>query len=215
MPWNSTSPNGAISVKANRPFQQQNTTYTEVTMGNSIVGTNTNATRDHFWNVGADEDGRHRFINSPAFTVGAVAADPVIGTGMDGVAYLKTVLGTVQQFYRNAQGIYQTSPAILTGTVAINTTSYVNVVAVPANCYGEIFMYTTATGEFSGQTGFFRSDGVKVESWALIYGVSSTAAPGGALLFGNGASAIGLNIRARRAGAGAATWNYIIKYRAL
>ena len=90
MPWNSTWPVGSISVKANRVVGQQNTTYIETTMGNSIVGTNTTATRDHFWNVGTNEDGRHRFIQSPKFTVGGNPADPVLGTGMDGVRYIKS-----------------------------------------------------------------------------------------------------------------------------
>ena len=218
MTWNSTAPLGSVSVKANRTILQDNTTYTEVTMGNSVVGTNAVTTRDHFWNVGADEDGRHRFINSPAFTdtLGA-AADPVIGSGMDGVGYLKTVLGTVQQFYQNAQGIYQTSPAVLRGTVAINiANTFVTIVPVPANCYGEIFMYTAAAqGSFSTVTGFFRSAGAIVESWTLgNFPVGTDVATGG-LLFLNGAGAVDLNIKARRAGAGAATWTYIITYRAL
>lgn len=215
MPWNSTAPLGSVSVKANRIIQQQNTSYIETTMGNSIVGTNTASTRDHFWNVGSNEDGRHRFVQSPAFTVGAVATDPVLGTGMDGVAYLKTILGTVQQFYRNAQGIYQTSPAVLRGSILIPTTSYTNIIAVPASCYGEIFMYTTALGKFSAQTGFFRSDAATVESWALSYVPSGDDVSTSALLFGDGASASGLNIRARRASAPSATWNYIITYRAI
>lgn len=114
MPWNSVFPLGSVSVKANRPIGQQNTTYTEVTMGNSIVGTNTTSTRDHFWNVGSDEDGRHRFIQSPAFTVGSLPVDPVLGTGMDSVTYSKLKLVAestsqqdVQPFFRNASAIMQ------------------------------------------------------------------------------------------------------------
>ena len=63
---------------------------------------------DHFWNVGANEDGRHRFIQSSAFTVGGAAENPVVGTGMDGVTYLrsdKTNTPRVQGYYRNANGI--------------------------------------------------------------------------------------------------------------
>ncbi len=114
MDWNSTSPDGSKSVKANNAIIQNNTTYTETIMGNSIVGTNTVATRDHFWNVGSDQDGRHRFIQSPAFTVGALPTDPVVGTGMDSVFYskLKTVAESaaqqdVQPFFRNASAIMQ------------------------------------------------------------------------------------------------------------
>lgn len=114
MPWNSTSPNGALSVAANRPYQQENTTYIETTMGNSVVGTNTVTTRDHFWNVGSNENGRHRFIQSPAFTVGGLPTNPVIGTGMDSVLFSKLLTVTestaqqdVQPFFRNVTGIMQ------------------------------------------------------------------------------------------------------------
>ena len=114
MPWNTVAPLGTVSVKANRTILQQNTTYIETTMGNSVVGTNAVTTRDHFWNVGSDEDGRHRFIQSPAFTVGGLPVDPVVGTGMDSVAYSKLKLAAeavaqqdVQPFYRNASAIMQ------------------------------------------------------------------------------------------------------------
>ncbi len=216
MPWNSTSPLGSVSVKANRVIGQQNTTYIEVTMGNSVVGTNTNTTRDHFWNVGTNEDGRHRFIQSPAFTVGGMAADPVIGTGMDSVEYTKTILGTVQGFFRNAQGIYQHIPALLTGTVVIPSANvYSNIVAVPANCYGEIFMYTTIQGELSAQLGFFRAGAALVEAWSTPETTQSNGDAAIALKFGNGSQASGLNIRARRAQSSNINWNYIITYRAL
>lgn len=212
MPWNSTWPVGNVSVKNNRTTGNQNTTYIETTMGNSVVGTNTVTTRDHFWNVGANEDGRHRFIQSPAFTVGAVPTDPVIGTGMDGVSYIKTVLGRVQGFYRNAQGIYQSIPAFLSGAVAIPTTAYTTVVAVPANCYGQIAMYTTALGKYSGVTAHFRSNGVTVEAWGLTQS-DDTASNNTPLKFASGTDALLLNIRARRSDAGSATWNYRITYR--
>jgi len=114
MPWNTVFPLGSVSVKANRTIGQQNTTYIEVTMGNSIVGTNTNTTRDHFWNVGSNEDGRHRFMQSPAFTVGGLPVDPVLGAGMDSVFYSKLKLAAestsqqdVQPFFRNASAIMQ------------------------------------------------------------------------------------------------------------
>lgn len=217
MPWNSTAPVGTVSVKANRTILQQNTTYIESTMGNSIVGTNTTTTRDHFWNVGADEDGRHRFIQSPAFTVGGNPADAVIGTAMDVVLYPKTISGTVQWFTRNAQGIYQATPALLSGTVSVPSSSvYGIIVAVPANVYGQIFMYTTIEGRFSAVTGFFRSDGATVEAWALTNHAQGSGSAVAALKFGNGSEASGLNILGRADDASSGqTWNYRITYRAL
>ena len=216
MPWNATAPLGSVSVKANRTIQQQNTTYIETTMGTSVVGTNTNTTRDHFWNVDANLDGRHRFINTPAFTAGGVAADPVLGAGMDGVLYLKTTNATNQWFYRNAQGVSQATPTLLTGTKSISG-SYVTVIAVPANVYGEIFMYTTDAGQqlkYSTQTGFFRSNATVVNSWAYtnVTGSGSANTSYG-LEFANGSSADLLNIKARTHDAdNGYTWNYRIKY---
>lgn len=219
MPWNSTFPSGSVSVKANETIGQQNTTYIETTMGNSIVGTNTVATRDHFWNVGSNEDGRHRFIQSPKFTVGGSAADPVIGTGMDGVLYFKTVstdISRIEGFYRNSNGIYQVFPSFVQGTRVVNSSgSYTTVVALPANCYGEIFMYTTALGRFSAVRGFFRSNATTLEAWAyknLAEGSSGSVA---ALKFADGSDASGLNLRARLEEGAAATYNYRITYRAL
>lgn len=195
---------------------QQNTTYIETTMGNSVIGTNTTSTRDHFWNVGSNEDGRHRFIQSPAFTVGALPANPVIGTGMDTVLYPKTTNGRVEWFHRNTQGIYQYIPSVLTGTVNIPSASnYTNIVAVPADVYGYIFMYTTVQGQFSCQTGFFRSGAALAEAWSNEFRAQSAGDSSCALKFGNGSEASGLNIRARRADASGTNWNYIIKYRAL
>jgi len=212
MPWNSTWPIGGVSVKTNRTSGNQNTTYIQTTMGNSPIGTNLVTTRDHFWNVGANEDGRHRFIQSPAFTVGGNPTDPVIGTGMSGVTYLKTVSGRVQGFYRNSQGVYQYIPAFLSGTVNIPTTTYVNVVAVPANSYGEVAMYTTALGRYSGVTAHFRSSGTIVETWGLTQS-DDTSSNNTPLKFAAAGNATDLNIKARRSDAASATWNYRITYR--
>lgn len=214
MPWNSTSPNGSISVKANRPFQQQNTTYIETTMGNDPIGTNTVSMKDHFWNVGSDEDGHHRMVASPAFTLGGTPADPVIPTGMDSVSYSKTVNGTVQRFFRNAQGIYQDVPAILTGTVPIPTTSFTNIVAVPANVYGEIFMWALNGGAGSNlvtQVGNFVTDSGQCYS----FGLSNDPATVQLSFDGNSLQSTNLLIRARRVEANNTTWNYRITYRAM
>lgn len=215
MPWNSTWPVGNISVKANRIVGQQNTTYIETTMGNSPIGTNTTSTRDHFWAVGSDEDGRHRFIQSPAFTVGGNPADPVLGTGMDTVLYPKTTNGQVTWFQRNAQGIFQALPNILTGSANIPSgSSYSNVVAVPANVWGYIFLYSPTLNEFGGQTGFFVSNGSTVMAWATAFFPQSQSTGNISLKLGNGSEASGLNIRARRGSSAQTTWNYIVMYRA-
>lgn len=215
MPWNSTNPDGSKSVKFNRAKLQENTTYIQTTIGNSVVGTNTVDTRDHFWNVGSDEDGRHRFIQSPAFTVGGIAADPVIGTGMSAVQYVKTTNGRVEGFHRNAQGIYQHIPSFLSGTHVV-TGSFTTILAVPTNVYGEIFMYTTAAGNESGQAGFFKSSGGTCEAWSYGLRQQGSSSAKFALRFGNGTDANGLNLRVvvEEASSGL-TWNYRITYRAV
>ena len=105
MSWNSTSPDGTKSVKDNNPIIQANTTYTETEMN-----------KDHFWNIGGDEDGRHKFAQMPKYTDGAVATptSPTIAAGMD-LAYfarLKTAAEAtaqqdVQPYIRNASAIMQ------------------------------------------------------------------------------------------------------------
>lgn len=232
MPWNSTWPVGSTSVKNNKLPGTENTTYIETTMGNSIVGTNTVTTRDHFWNVGANEDGRHRFMQSPGFTVGGNPEDPVLGTGMDGVLYLKSdglSPARVVGFYRNSSKIYQYIPVCKTGSVTLAPFSsivppvMVNMVSVPDNCYGEIFMYntngspTTNTYSFNAQTGFFFArDGV-VQAWSLKYMVEGSSSSVAALKFANGSDASGLNIRVQPEDINNShlSWNYIVTYRAL
>lgn len=218
MPWNSTWPVGTVSVKANRVTGQQNTTYIETTMGNSIVGTNTSTTRDHFWNVGTNEDGRHRWVQSPAFTVGGNAADATLGDGMDAAFYAKTTNSRVEWFHRNAQGIYQAVPSFLQGTAAIST-SVANIVSVPANVYGEIFLYRNVNGAFTTQWGWFRSGVATVEAWSNLYLAPAIgpipATPSCSVLLSNGPNASGLNIRAQTLLGTADTWNYRIIYRAL
>lgn len=211
MPWHSTGPVGTISVKANRTILQDNTTYTEMTMGNSIVGTNTTTTRDHFWDVGTNEDGRHRFIQSPPFTVGGMPDVPVIGDGMGAVIWLKTTNGRPEWFHRNTLETYQITPNIINGSHNV-TSSYTNIAAVPDGVFGEIFMWQPSVGKNKAQTGFFKSNGT-AEAWSLYL------APQGSsesinLKFGNGSDASGLNIRVRAEDGAVGAWLYYITYRA-
>ncbi len=223
MAWTSISPVGSISVKANRSTMAGNTTYIETTMGNTAAGTVSASTKDHFWNVSSNLDGHHRFVRSPKFESPAgTQNDPDVGTGMDGVQYIRRVnsdVGRIECFYRNSQGIYQTSPSFLTGSVSMPTSqsTYTTVVAVPKNVYGDIFMYTTALGNKSVAKGFFRSNGSTVEAWALEYIPEGQNGGDTALKFANGSDAVGLNILGRRFSgvSGTQTYNYRITYRAL
>lgn len=218
MTWTSSAPIGTLSVKANRPILSGNMNYIENTMGNISVANQTLSPtlRDHFWNVSSDNDGRHRFIQSPAFTVGGSPADPDIGTGMDSVTYTKTSNGTAQGFFRNSANIYQYIPNYLTGTHAV-TSSITNMVTVPDNTYGEIFMYRTGSGNNRGQTGFFKAQGGICNSWshAINNDSGGNDSRGFALLFSNGSQSSGLNIRVKRNGGSNANWTYIVTYRAM
>lgn len=224
MTWNGAWPLGNLSVKANRAIGNDNMSYIQVTMGNSIVGTNTSTTRDHFWNVGANEDGHHRFIQSPGFTVGGNAADPLVGTGMNAVMYLKNTRGTPndtpQWFTRtdalSGGAIYQVTPTYVTGVINMpNNSSYATLINVPINVIGEIYMFTAANGRRQGAKGYFRSSATICDAWALYQGVE-----GGAqslpLKFGNGSDASLLTIQVRNEdAANGQSWFYFITYRAI
>lgn len=160
MAWNTIAPLGSVSVRANRQRLQDNTTYIETTMGNSIVGVNTTTTRDHFWNVGANEDGRHRFIQSPRYTSTAASPNdvyPILGTGMDIVLFPLATAGGVELFRKNtganadnANAIFQVTPHFMIGTFTIiskSTSDYITIATLPPNVWGEIFMFFD--GDFS------------------------------------------------------------------
>ena len=208
MVWNSTSPDGTKSVKANVPKQQQNTTYIENTLGNI-----TNNTKDHFWNIGVDEDGHHRTVQMMDYADTYIGApsDAALATGMDGALYLKTVAGTIQGFYRNAAGIYQFIPAFLTGTAALTTAGFTNVVAVPNNTYGQIFIFRqgsnkdVSAGSFIAQGGFCNA----ISSATLS---EVTLVPYAAVIYGFGTNVSGLNVRAKVNDGSNGTYEYRIMY---
>lgn len=190
-------------------------------MGNSIVGTNTGTTRDHFWNVGSNEDGRHRFIQSVGFTSTAAAPNdfyPVLGAGMETLIFPLLSKGSVQWFHKNQNNndnIYQFSPNFIQGTVTItSSSSYVTITSVPNNVYGEIFMWSDDTGSNTGQTGFFKSKSNQVDAWSNLFRIQGTSDSYAALKFGNGSEASGLDIRVRRDQSSKTAWNYRITYRA-
>lgn len=191
-------------------------------MGNSIVGTNTDTTRDHFWNVGSNEDGRHRFIQSVGFTSTAVAPNdfyPVLGAGMETVIFPLLSKGEVVWFHKNEvinDNIYQFIPNFLTGTKTISSSSsYVTLATVPNNVYGEIFMWNDDNGSNTGQTGFFKSKSSVVDAWSTTFRVQGSSDTFSALKFGNGSESSGLDIRVRRDESSKTSWNYRITYRAI
>ena len=203
MVWNATWPDGAQSVKQNTTPGQQNTTYIKTTQNN-----------DHFWDFGTNEDGHHRKVSMENYEDTDVGAptDPTIPTGMDGVHYLKDANGRSEGFYRNASGIYQYIPSFLSGTVSITSTStYATIVAVPDDCYGHIYLFTTTSAD-DGQFGFFKADGGVVQAYSMATSFASSSTAAVNLKLGNGAQASALNLRARRGEGPSATYAYRIVY---
>lgn len=217
MPWNEVSPSGSISVQANRARMNENTTYIQNTMGNQAVGTNTSNPQlalDHFWNIGSNEDGRHRFIQSPGFTVGGVSTDPFIANGMDGVIYLKqpsVAVGRIEGFYRNTQGIYQFIPSFVSGTKTV-TSSFTTLFTAPASVYGEIFMFRLSTnGIDTISKAVFKSSATGLGVAALTFSDNS-GDPETPLIFDR--SGLIIQVKANDASSGN-DWEYRITYRAV
>lgn len=140
------------------------------------------------------------------------AVDPAIPAGMDGVHYIKTANSTIQGFYRNASGIYQYIPSFLSGTVSVtSTSSYATIVAVPDDCYGHIYLFTTTSAD-DGQFGFFKADGGVVQAYSMATSFASSSTANVNLKLGNGAQASALNLRVRRGEGPSATYAYRIVY---
>ena len=51
---------------------QENTTYTKTTMN-----------VDHFWDIGVNEDGHHKYAQMPKYKAGGLPSDPALAAGMD------------------------------------------------------------------------------------------------------------------------------------
>jgi hypothetical protein len=220
MTWHPIWPVITDSVKANGPTGVANTNYIKGTMGGVALNINLAGTTDHFWDVAAGLNGHHRFVKLPDFTT-----DPLIDdTSIRGVMYAKapSVTATrIELFYKNGSATYQLSPSFLSGTSGAISGSYVDIVVVPANVYGDIFMWATADGtaaesRYRTASGFFRSNATTVSSWGVAVDTQGDGDFTNALKFGNGSDTNALNIRARAADATTGlTWNYRITYRAI
>jgi len=192
--WHILAPDGSKSVKDNELILQDNTTYTKDTMN-----------KDHYWDIGSDEDGHHKQVQMPK-----QAADITLAAGMDGGIYFKETNSRIEGFYRNASEIYQFIPSFLSGTF-VPGVAHANVVAVPNSTYGNIYMYLN-DGTNSGVTGFFKAAGGVCQSYSNQLIISGSANK--VLEFKNDNT--DLNIKAKLANAGiAGTYQYRIVYWAM
>lgn len=210
MVWNSTSPDGAQSVKANVPIQQSNTTYIEQTMGNVL--SNTEPSQDHFWNLDPNS-GHHRQVQMKRYsaTYSGAPNDPTLAPNMEGSLYLKLVNGRVQGFFENGNAIYQYIPAFISGSFNV-TSSFQNMVALPDNCYGQIWMIL-----FPGDTsnmcyGVFNVVGgiCNAFSFPSVRGNSTT--PNLALRFASADQASGTNFRVKADNGPTGVYEYRLIY---
>jgi len=90
MVWHVVAPDGTKSVKANETILQENTTYIKTTENT-----------DHYWHVGADEDGHHQQVQMVKKGVA-----PTLDTGMDTLLYAFDNVET-ETFLRNNTSIMQ------------------------------------------------------------------------------------------------------------
>lgn len=199
MTWNAVSPNGTISVKSNTTPMQQNTTYTEMTLN-----------VDHYWNIGTDEDGHHLQVQMVKKD-----SDLTLDTGMDGGMYLKETTDRVEGFYRNDEGIYQFIPSFLEGTKTLSTSNQ-DIVAVPNNTYGWIFMFkievSGGAGD-NGQSGFFKAAQNVCQTYGHLMQKSGSSSGTYNVKFQNFSGGGGnLNIRGASVQGGTGEYQYRVVY---
>ena len=156
MVWQSTAPDGNRSVKANETIIQDNTTYTENTLGNS-----TNTDKDHYWNIGTNEDGHHRaaqFKNYEDSFTGA-PTDPALATDMVLALYSKGATG----YMRNSGQIMQ-----LLGIRAMAV--FNNVAGNVAQTLVFSYNVTTVTRQATGRFEVSYNDALPSENYLVLGG---------------------------------------------
>lgn len=197
MVWSSFWPDGSKSVKQNTGPGQQNTTYIKTTQNN-----------DHFWDIGTDEDGYHRRVSMERYSDTAIGAptDAPIPTGMDGVYYLKQANSRIAGFYRNASGIFQSVPGFITGNANI-TTSYQNILVLPDNCYGQVWLFKSDDTNAMG-FGSFKCSSAVCQAYCVQTLPGNTSTPQLPFRFGSADQVDGLNFRVRVSDAPQGVYQY-------
>lgn len=165
---------------------------------------------DHYWDEGSNLDGHHRVVQMPN-----EASDPSLATDMDAAFYVKDDADSkTVGFFRSAEGVYQFVPRFASGTVSLPNTNLTTITAVPANVYGEIVMWTTASsGTIQVQSGFFVSNGTQVFGWSNSMIASTSATVTTLVALDNLVGTATLNLGCRREGGAAGTWYWRITYR--
>ena len=163
MPWNSISPVGNRSVRFNRTAMNQNTTYIEEIMGNNTVIGNA---KDHYWNIGANEDGYHRKVslkNTGALINPPPTFDGVIYVNNNGLTPDKTLKynNTTQDWTLNVwenviEGSFNTPNSSANFTITT---------LIPTDRFGKILIFLKST-PWLAMEGYFYSDATKVHGFS-------------------------------------------------
>lgn len=164
MPWHPVSPVGNRSVRFNRADMNDNTTYIGNTLGDA-----TNTLQDHYWNIGANEDGRHRQVTMRSFGENIQAP---LAPLMDAAIYINRETDNELQVRARTStedwrlNLWQT---VRKGTFISDAGTSVftisNVDAAPF--FGMVLIYLT-TSPWLAMSGYFYTDGT------IVHGFSST-----------------------------------------
>lgn len=153
MPWHSNSPVGNRSVRFNRADMNDNTQYIEATMGNSF-----NTLRDHYWDIGATEDGLHRKVTMRS--VGTNVQAPLAPL-MDAAIYLnRETDNELQVRAREATADWRLNlwETLNKGSFTTDAgTTDVDMMAIPPNRFGMAVIYLKVA-PFLAMDGYFYSD---------------------------------------------------------
>lgn len=210
MVWRTLAPDGSQSTKANVTILQDNTTYIEQTMGNVL--SNAEPSQDHFWNLN-QYSGHHRQVQMTnyAATYAGAPLEPTLNANMDGSIFVKIANDQFKGFFKNSTNTYQFIPAFVTGTHNV-TGSYTNVVALPNNCYGQVWMFKTGAAESDFGFGAFRVTNSVCQAFCFPSNVGGSTSANLQLRFGSGDQASGLNFRVKADGGGTGNYAYRLIY---
>ena len=165
MTWSSTAPVGGISVRSNLTVIGNNTTYIENTMGGAL-----NPNADHFWNIGVNEDGRHRKVAMR--NQGSPLPVTLLPPTFDGVYYVNNTPDPAVPTARFATTTkdYQLSfwENVSTGTFtsAAGTNTPFTLTPVLANQFGLIQIFCTVGSTQLAMEGNWLSKSTNARAWS-------------------------------------------------
>lgn len=153
MPWHAVSPVGNRSVRFNRADMNDNTTYIGNTLGNA-----TNTLQDHYWDIGANEDGRHRQVTMRSFGENIQAP---LAPLMDAAIYLnRETDNELQVRAREATADWRLNlwETLNKGTFTTpGDNSVFSILPMIPNRFGFVLIYLKVT-PFLAMDGYFYSD---------------------------------------------------------